>query len=541
MENKKMLIGIVFTFVFLASFGFSYAYFRASIENNDVKNNVVETGTLKLIYSDSPEIVLNAARPGDTITKEITVQNVGTFDVYYKIIWQELNNEITNNELLIEATCTRIDSDGNERGSCNDIAQNAIGDETIKDTIFIEKNITHKYTFKITFVDTNEEQDYNQGKKFNGVLGIQEDRPWYSLCDSSSDEVRCKMIASEPVYADNVSSTYVTSESGINYGEVSSDTNGKGVYFTTDKTKTEDGKRVYFYRGSVDNNYVVFADYCWKIVRTNEDGSIKLRYNGSYQNGKCSTTGTSVKIATSVYNRVGNDNSYVGYMNGLNNTGSSTSYETAHSNKYDSTIKTILDNWYVNNILSKDDSVKSLVANTIYCNDRSGGSAIYAGGTSYSGKAYGYNNYFYGTSRRIYADYSSENANPQFKCNQLNDKFTLSVENGGVSSFGNNKLTYPIALLTAEEAAYAGLTEEDNKTNYLYSEEYSWTMSPFDFYSPNSNNKHGYIWYITDTGALSSTFLDDSSSGVGVIPVISISGTAKVTGDGTNSDPYIIK
>ena len=66
-------------------------------------------------------------------------------------------------------------------------------------------------------------------------------------------------------------------------------------------------------------------------------------------------------------------------------------------------------------------------------------------------------------------------------------------------------------------------------------------MSPFDFYSPNSNNKHGYIWYITNTGALSSTYLDDSTSGVGVIPVLSIVGTTKVSGIGTSNNPYIVE
>lgn len=541
MKDRKLLFCIIISFIILASLGFSYAYFKNTLENNGVKNNVVETGTLKLIYTDSPEIILENAKPGESITKEISIQNVGTFDVYYKIIWQELINEIINDEMLIEGTCTRINSDGNEEGTCGEISSRVIDGDAIKDEIYIETGVTHKYTLKITFEDTGLEQDYNQGKKFSGVLGINEDKPWYTLCDSSSEDLRCKIITIEEPYADNVSSTYVSSKEGINFGEVSSDTNGKGVYFTTDISKTEDGKRVYYYRGNVNNNYLVFADYCFRIVRTNEGGSVKIRYSGSYTDGKCSENGTSVKIGNSLYNKVGNDNSYVGYMNGLNNSGNSTSYENAHSNKYNSTIKTNIDNWYVNNILSKGDNVKNVVANTVYCNDRSGGNAINAGGTSYSNKAYGINNYFYGTSRRIYKDYSSLGADPTFKCNQSNDKFTLSVDSGGKKLFGNNKLTYPVALLTGDETSYAGLTEEDNTSNYLYTKEYSWTMSPFDFYSPNSNNKHGYIWYITNTGALSSTYLDDSTSGVGVIPVLSIVGTTKVSGIGTSNNPYIVE
>ncbi len=45
---------------------------------------------------------------------------------------------------------------------------------TIAKKISIESGFTHKYTFTILFKETNADQNYNQGKKFNGVLGIEE-------------------------------------------------------------------------------------------------------------------------------------------------------------------------------------------------------------------------------------------------------------------------------------------------------------------------------------------------------------------------------
>lgn len=72
----------------------------------------------------------------------------------------------------------------------------------------------------------------------------------------------------------------------MNYASISSDTNGKGIYYV-DGERTEDGKRVYYYRGAVVNNYVKFANYCWRIIRTNENGSIRLRYDGSPVNSNC--------------------------------------------------------------------------------------------------------------------------------------------------------------------------------------------------------------------------------------------------------------
>ena len=49
--------------------------------------------------------------------------------------------------------------------------------------------------------------------------------------------------------------------------------NTNGIYMTTN---TESGKPVYYYRGNVDNNYVLFANSCWRIIRTTETGGVKL-------------------------------------------------------------------------------------------------------------------------------------------------------------------------------------------------------------------------------------------------------------------------
>ena len=135
---------------------------------------VVEAGTLKLVYTDSPQIVGSNIKPGWTVTKEVIVENTGTLDTEYNIIWQELTNEITNNEMFISATCQRLNANKSVEGICGDIAEKAIYGTKISKSISIESGITHKYTFTFTFKETNASQNYNQGKKFNGVLGIEE-------------------------------------------------------------------------------------------------------------------------------------------------------------------------------------------------------------------------------------------------------------------------------------------------------------------------------------------------------------------------------
>ena len=175
MKDKKILFGTFIVLLLLLTTGLSYAYFSASISGNEnAKNVVVEAGTLSLVYTDGPEIKAQNIKPSWSTTKEVSVKNTGTLDTNYNVIWQSLTNEITNNEMVISATCQRLNASGTVEGTCESISQAPISDMTIAKRVSIESGITHKYTFTILFKETNADQNTNQGKKFNGVLGIEE-------------------------------------------------------------------------------------------------------------------------------------------------------------------------------------------------------------------------------------------------------------------------------------------------------------------------------------------------------------------------------
>ena len=109
--------------------------------------------------------------------------------------------------------------------------------------------------------------------------------------------------------------TRIASASGSEYTR-----NGNGV-----NKYTENGEDIYYYRGQVNNNNVIWADICWKIVRTTSGGGTKIIYNGSPSiiNGvkQCNATGTAAQIS---YNGTSNfkfNNNHdspadVGYMYG---------------------------------------------------------------------------------------------------------------------------------------------------------------------------------------------------------------------------------
>ena len=144
-NDKKILFGISIVFLFIISASLSYAYFSSSvIGNENAKDMVVEAGTLKLTYTDSPEIIMQNIKPGQTITKKVTVKNTGTLDTAYNLVWQELVNLIANDEMVIEATCTRYNGDTVE-GTCESLTSTPIKRIKIKENVSIEPNITHKY------------------------------------------------------------------------------------------------------------------------------------------------------------------------------------------------------------------------------------------------------------------------------------------------------------------------------------------------------------------------------------------------------------
>ena len=188
MKDKKILFGTFITLLLLLTTGLSYAWFSASISGNEnAKNVVVEAGTLSLVYTDGPEIKAQNIKPGWSTTKEVSVKNTGTLEANYNIIWQSLTNEITNNEMIISATCERLNSTGTTEGTCNTISESAISSSKISTNISIESGITHKYTFTILFKETNADQNYNQGKNFSGVLGINE----YTSSTLKLEPIKC--------------------------------------------------------------------------------------------------------------------------------------------------------------------------------------------------------------------------------------------------------------------------------------------------------------------------------------------------------------
>ena len=115
----------------------------------------------------------------------------------------------------------------------------------------------------------------------------------------------------------------------IDFSKQSSGDGTKGIYTTTN---TENNVPVYYYRGAVDNNHVLFANFCWRIVRTTETGGVKLIYDGKPTNGQCNNTKEATTIGNIQFNTSNNSPAYVGYMYNTAHTASSKDITTLSGN-----------------------------------------------------------------------------------------------------------------------------------------------------------------------------------------------------------------
>ena len=117
---------------------------------------------------------------------------------------------------------------------------------------------------------------------------------------------------------------------------------------------------------------------------------------------------------------------------------------------------------------------------------------------------------------------------PLLKCSQLQDKFTVSTNNG------NGNLTYPIGLLTIDEARYAGISFGSvNTENYLATASNWWLMSPQE-YGPVYATAG--IAFINANGYISAAYAAGSAQ---ARPVVNLKPDVKITsGDGTITNPY---
>ncbi len=339
----------------------------------------------------------------------------------------------------------------------------------------------------------------------------------------------------------NLSSVYyvvsATSSSYI-YKQITSNKNTTEALLASAK---DDYGTSYYFRGTVKNNYVRFANKCWRIVRIVGDGSVKLVLHNDNTAGAanpCSSANNSTNAAfarysgttyTSAFNSSYDDNAYIGFMYG---TAGASNYASAHANNNKSDILKNLETWYTNNLASYADKL----ADTIWCNDKSTFITLKNGSTYGTGLGYETNETGYGAYNRIYGGDATSYASPSLICPNDNNGGKLSKFTVSDTPKGNGNLTYKIGLLTADEIAFSGSTYYNyNRSTYLQENtgtNWWWSLSPGHFSGGRAD-----VWVVY----LSDLYNGRVNNGNGVRPAISLVSSATISGgSGTSEDPYIV-
>ena len=508
--KNRMLFSVV-AVLLVVGVGISFAYFISEVlfsgEGSDI---TLEPGDfIRVVYDagDTP-LSLNGGLPGDVASKDFTVtviptdtEKEATYGIYLDLSnntfvkCDDTNyNELTNAcEKNAQELVYRIkDKDSGDILATGDLTGVTGRVEQLNETKTVDSETTFNYTLEIEFAETNADQNHNTNKTLNGEIVVEFAEPTVLAKDT--------ILANTPV---NEGTPDFSKTAQASCSDTSTCEETNGLYAETTSKGT-----TYYFRGAVDNNWVSFGGFYWRIIRINEDGTLRLIYSGDVSSGPVEE-GESTQIQTSAFNSDYNDNMYVGYMYQSNQ---------VHGLSNSSTIKGILDTWYQNNLTSVADKIDG---NAGFCGDREPSTS---NTTSNGSGGTGTTVTYYGAYIRLV-----NSKNPTFECENESDLYTISG-----SENGNKALTYPIGLITADEVAYAGgVYGSANQSYYLYTNSYYWTLSPSYF-----NDSNAGVFYVDLYGSLNISWVYSPD---GVRPVINLKANVTISeGNGTSSNPYVI-
>ena len=453
MEKFKRYYVLIFILIMIIviSISASYAIFSNTKEEHGKLNIVAGTLDYKIENKNlkNNQITVNA---NDKITTTLKITSLNTISSKYELYYQIENN--IKDVKIGYASNTKDNVKGtikaNETKEIKIIIQNN-SNQNVKVTFKVHGGLVNleyddikKYGLALkeiksgdvilawTYVGNkvkpshfpNKSDGYEvESVKCNGKETSFDNYNWsLSLPDTSEEEITCEFVFRDTQTLANKilsSNTLITDTPTLTTS--SNNTSDKSGLYKSTATNT--GKPTYYFRGNVENNYVSFAGFTWRIVRINEDGTVRIVMQDGINNN-----------ANYAFNSNYNNYTYMYYTN--------------------SQAKTTLESWYQTNIGSKQDLAKNVATGDYYCEQAK---AKYSDSwTAGSATMTTYNKY-----------------TPDFKCSSDGN--------------GKGIVSASVGLLSYDEVVYAGVhINFSGGKNYLYSDYRYWTMSPAGYFNYSS-------------------------------------------------------
>ena len=545
-KKQKIMVSITGIFlVLLILVGLTYAYFLTKITGNtNTKSISVTTANLVLKYGEETQDIITkeALMPGETAAvKVFSATNEGNSTVTYgasleNITYTNLENNTSidsldrQEDLVYTLECKQylktgfsleVDENGTakitgtEDGTCNGKTETIFPTKTnfsLMTTNIIDVDHTQVYTLTIVYKNVEVDQSDDMNKKFEGKVNIVDLR-------TKSDEIN----------------PYSSNKNALNYQIINNAIlqNGSTIFSETPRTKpakeiNDENERIlsvteddygtsYYYRGNVTDNYVSFADMCWRIVRIEGDGSVKLILASELECNDKNTTGETgyatngavgiqgTKIRSDYGYKTVDSNNISDYINSSNG------------------VRTKLNEWIERKITKDTD--KNLLKleewcigdlHTAYDYDTYELKSKTASELITSGISFRYS-----AGKRIY-----QTQIPTYKCDG-NRLITGEID------------TNIVGLLTVDEIVFAGGKIGIDNSNYYINKNAAanvwWVISP-SFYVSDFDS----FFNVLNTGLLrENNIINDIRT---IRPVISLKSNVEVfSGIGTLNEPYVIK
>ena len=446
--KKYYVLIFILIMIIVVSISASYAIFSNTKEEHGKLNIVAGTLDYKIENKNlkNNQITVNA---NDKITTTLKITSLNTISSKYELYYQIENN--IKDVKIGYASNTKDNVKGtieaNETKEIKIIIQNN-SNQNVKVTFKVHGGLVNleyddikKYGLALkeiksgdvilawTYVGNKVKPSHfpNKGDgyevesvKCNGKETSFDNYNWkLTLPDTSEEEITCEFVFRDTQTLANkiLSSNTLITDTPTLTTSSNNTSDASGLYKSTE---TNTGDATYYFRGNVENNYVSFAGQTWRIVRVNEDGTIRI----VMQDGINSN-------ANIAFNSNYNNYTYMYYTN--------------------SQAKTQLESWYQTNIGSKSDLAQNVASGAYYCEQ----AKVKEVSEILSGNA----------TMTVYNKYT-----PDFKCT--------------TDGNGKGIVNASVGLLSYDEVVYAGgYPNQENNNYYLYNQNFWWTMSPNGFIS----------------------------------------------------------
>ena len=432
-QTKRYVIPVIFVILLLViTVGLSYAMY--TFTGSGTKENVIQTGHIVITFNDVNNISIQNRYPetdseglsntdtNSQMTFTVTSDITGDTKVNYALGITDIQEGATLTQDYIKIYLKKgndvatgfTENKGELISTFRPLYIENIMDSHVLLTDVISGSEVHTYTLK-AWIDENYKlpstETNTNGTHTNNTTSETFKFKIKGYGTTESIEVKRSTLNQLILGANNSNVLNATATLTTDYASAG---DASGLYKSVDG-ETNSGT-TYFYRGAVTNNYVSFAGSTWRIVRINENGSVRLLLNEGINNNM-----------NYKFNPSYNNYSYMYYSN----------------SDVDNGVKRTVDTWYDNNIKGYEE----YIADTEFCEQFK---VTYSSSYATAGSV----------TVPLYSSYTSN-----FKCS--------------TDGNGKGVLTSKVGLLTYDEAVHAGNHYNNSSDSYITnSNYYYWLMSP---------------------------------------------------------------